>query len=88
MIGRKKSRFFKDIKLKVTSEITSWQHKWFSSGGKEIIIQAIAQAVPAYAMSVFRLPNELCDDIQKSIAKFGGARIKRRKESIGLNGIN
>ncbi|KAH9792802.1 reverse transcriptase domain-containing protein [Citrus sinensis] len=70
MIGRRKSGFFNEVKLKVISKISSWRHKMFSSGGKEILIKVVAQAVPAYAMSVFRLPKGLCDDIQKSIAKF------------------
>lgn len=33
-------------------------------------MKAVAQAVPAYAMSVFKIPLGLCDDIQKSMAKF------------------
>lgn len=32
--------------------------------------QTIAQAAPAYAMSVFRIPLGLCADIQKAIARF------------------
>lgn len=58
------------MKLKVISKISSWCHKMFSSRRKEILIKVVAQAVPAYAMNVFRLPNGLCDDIQKAIAKF------------------
>lgn len=69
-MGRRKTRFFNEVKLKVISKISSWCHKMFSSRGKEILIKAEAQAVPAYAMNVFRLPNGLCDDIQKAIAKF------------------
>ncbi|KAH9709496.1 putative reverse transcriptase/RNA-dependent DNA polymerase [Citrus sinensis] len=70
MLGRNKMSFFKEVKLKVTSKISSWHHKLFSAGGKEILIKAVAQAVPAYAMSVFKLPKGLCEDIQKEIARF------------------
>ena len=34
MIGRKKTSFFNEVKLKVLSKISNWQHKFFSSGGK------------------------------------------------------
>lgn len=70
MIGRKKKTFFKEIKLKVLSKIFNCQHKMFSTGGKETLIKAVAQAVSAYAMSTFKLPKSLCDDIQQAIAKF------------------
>ncbi|KAH9733910.1 hypothetical protein KPL71_017186 [Citrus sinensis] len=63
MIGRNKMNFFNDIKLRVISKVSSWQHKHFSKGGKEVLIKAIAQAVPTYTMSVFKIPQGLCDDI-------------------------
>ncbi|KAH9671372.1 reverse transcriptase domain-containing protein [Citrus sinensis] len=70
MIGRKKVSFFKDIKLRILSKISSWQSKLFSSGGNETLIKPVAQAIPAYAMSVFRLPTTLCEDIRRVIAGF------------------
>ncbi|KAH9718774.1 hypothetical protein KPL70_005591 [Citrus sinensis] len=70
MIGRKKLSFFNEVKLKVLNKIVRWQHRMFSSGGKEILIKAAAQAIPAYAMSVFKIPRGLCDDIQRAIATF------------------
>ncbi|KAH9769811.1 reverse transcriptase domain-containing protein [Citrus sinensis] len=70
MIGRNKTTFFNDIKLRILSKISSWQAKLFSCGGKEILIKAVAQAVPAYAMSVFKLPLGLCEEMQKAIARF------------------
>ncbi|KAH9728345.1 putative reverse transcriptase/RNA-dependent DNA polymerase [Citrus sinensis] len=63
----KSSIFFNDVKLKVLNKISNWQHKLFSSGGKEILIKAVAQAVPAYAMSVFKIPLGLCNDIQRAM---------------------
>ena len=70
MVGRKRTSFFNDVKLKVLSKISNWQHKFFSSGGKETLIKAVAQAIPAYAMSVFKIPIGLCNDIQRAVTKF------------------
>ena len=70
MVGKKRTSFFNDVKLKVLSKISNWQHKLFSSEGNEIIIKAVAQAVPAYAMSVFKIPLGLCNDIQRAMARF------------------
>ena len=70
MVGRNKMNFFNDVKLRVLSKISNWQNKFFSSGGKEVLIKAVAQAVPCYAISVVRIPISLCDYIEKAIAKF------------------
>ena len=35
-----------------------------------MLIKAMAQAIPAYAMSVFRIPVGLCDDIQRTLTRF------------------
>lgn len=63
MIRRNKTTFFNDIKFRILSKISSWQAKLFSCGGKEILIKVVAQAVPAYAMSVFKLPLGLCEEM-------------------------
>lgn len=47
MVGKKRTNFFNDVKLKVLSKISNRQHKLLSSGGKEIPIKMVAQAVPA-----------------------------------------
>lgn len=66
MIGRKNiNSFFNGVKLKALNKISSQQYKFFSSEGKEVLIKAIAQAIQAYAMSVFKILIGLCKDIQK-----------------------
>lgn len=70
MVGRKRKGFFNDIKLRVTSKISSWHHKFFSSGRKEVLIKIVAQAVPVYAISVFKLPLGIYEDMQRTIARF------------------
>ncbi|KAL9440996.1 hypothetical protein AB3S75_019634 [Citrus x aurantiifolia] len=81
MVGRKKTSFFNEIKLRIINKISIWQANFFSSGGKEILIKAVAQAVPAYAMSIFKLPLGLCEDMQKAIAGFWWGK-KRRKDLL------
>lgn len=63
LIGRNKMSFFNDVKLNVLHKISSWNHKMFSSGGRKVFIKAAAQAIPPYAMSIFKLPRGLCDGI-------------------------
>ena len=70
MVGRRKINFFNEIKLRVLSKLSSWQSKNFSCGGKEVLIKAVVQAIAAYAMSVFKIPQGLCEDIEKAISRF------------------
>ena len=79
MIGRKAKSFFIDVKHRVLNKIQSWQHKFFSSGGKEVLIKAVAQAIPAYAMSVFKIPLGLCEDIQRAVARFWWGTSREKK---------
>lgn len=79
MIGRRTKSFFNEIKLRVLSKISSWQHRFFSSGGKEILIKAVAQSVPTYAMSIFKIPLGVCDDMQRAIAKFWWGSTEEKK---------
>ena len=70
MVGRMKINFFNKIKLRVLSKLSSWQSKNFSCGGKEVLIKVVVQAIAAYAMSVFKIPQGLCEDIEKAISRF------------------
>ena len=70
MVGKRKISFFNEIKLRVLSKLSNWQSKKFSCGGKEVLIKAVVQAISTYGMSVFKIPQGLCEDIEKAISRF------------------
>ena len=67
LVGRHRVASFSHIKERVWSKIKGWKGKILSQAGREIMIKAVAQAVPTYAMSFFKLPIRLCQDIESMI---------------------
>jgi len=69
-VGRSRKKVFEYIKKKIWSRIQGWQEKLLSKAGKEILIKAVAQSIPTYAMSCFDLTKELCDELRVIIGKY------------------
>ncbi|XP_075649604.1 uncharacterized protein LOC142620050 [Castanea sativa] len=63
LVGKSKKNTFHALKEKLDNKLSGWKEKMFSQAGKEILIKAVAQAIPTYTMSVFKLPDTLCDEL-------------------------
>ena len=70
LVGRKKRNTFNEIKEKFSKKLTGWKEKMLSKVGKEVLIKAVAQAIPTYTMSCFKLPDALCDELTSMIRNF------------------
>ena len=70
LIGKSKSQVFAEIKERVGKKLAGWKGKLLSIRGREILIKAVAQAVPTYTMSCFQLPKALCDDLESMMRNF------------------
>lgn len=81
-VGRSKTQAFEFLKDRVWKRLKGWKQKLLSFAGREVLLKAVAQAIPTYIMSLFRLPLGLCHDIQRLMARFWwGCKEDERKIS-------
>ena len=69
------------MKQRVANKLTGWKEKLLSNAGNEVLIKAVAQAVPSYMMSCFKLPNTLCDELTGMVRQFWWGQVKDEKKS-------
>ncbi|KAL0384911.1 UNVERIFIED_CONTAM: hypothetical protein Sradi_2885400 [Sesamum radiatum] len=70
MAFRSKRALFATLKDCIWKRIQGWHEITLSKAGKAILIQAVIQAIPTYAMSCFRLPKTLLHEFQALAANF------------------
>uniref|UniRef100_A0A453E7K8 Reverse transcriptase domain-containing protein n=1 Tax=Aegilops tauschii subsp. strangulata TaxID=200361 RepID=A0A453E7K8_AEGTS len=63
--GRAHKGQFETVQDRLRKRLVDWGEQYVSSDNKEILIKAVAQALPTYVMSVFRLPASVCDDLTR-----------------------
>ena len=69
-IGSSKKKIFQVIQDRVWKNLKGWKGKCLSQAGREILIKAVAQAIPTYAMQCFRLPKSILDGMEKMCRAF------------------
>ena len=80
LVGRGKKASFNYIKERVWRKLQGWEGKLLSQAGREVLIKAIIQAIPSFAMGCFKLPLGLFHEIEAMVKKFWwGQRGDRRK---------
>ena len=70
LVGADRSDCFRHLIDRVVARVAGWKEKSLSLGGKETLIKSIAQAVPVYAMMVFRIPTKICKGITSVISQY------------------
>ncbi|XP_073042054.1 uncharacterized protein [Primulina eburnea] len=67
---RSKRIQFAGLRERLLKKINGWASKFFSAGGKETLIKSVLQAIPSYAMSCFKLPISLCNELEQCCSNF------------------
>ena len=84
-MGRSKRNTFAALKARVASKLASWKEKLLSIAGKEVLIKVVAQAVPTYTMSCFKLPKALCDELTSMVSQFWWGQKKEERKMPWLS---
>jgi hypothetical protein len=70
LVGKNRNLAFKEIKEKVIRKLNNWKSKLLTLAGKEVLLKAMVQAIPSYAMSVFLFPASLCKELNQLMQSF------------------
>ena len=62
-----------------------WKEKFISKTGREILIKTVAQAIPTYSMSLFKIPKAICDNINSVLAKYWWGQTKDERKIHWIN---
>ena len=70
VVGKNKNESLIYIKERIWSKLQEWKEKLLSQAGREVLLKAIVQAIPTFAMSCFKLPTSIFHDIEVMIKNF------------------
>ncbi|XP_075636614.1 uncharacterized protein LOC142608835 [Castanea sativa] len=70
VVGRNKKASLIYIKERIWSKLQGWKEKLLFQAGREILLKAVVQAIRTFTMSCFKLPVELCNEVESLIRKF------------------
>jgi hypothetical protein len=68
--GRTKGDHFQPIMKRFSKRLTSWAEKFSSHGAKDTLIKSVAQALPGYAMGVYKMTLGFCEQYERLIWDF------------------
>lgn len=83
--GKSKVGTFKELQERIVKKVMGWKEKTISKAGRETLIKSVAQAIPTYSMSIFKLPRRVCEGINSILAKFWWRQTWNEKKIHWIN---
>jgi ribonuclease HI len=76
---------FQSLQARLSKWLIDLGDSLLAQSAREVLIKAIAQAIPTYVMGVFKLPASVCDDLEQLIRNYwwGSEKGKRKIHWIG-----
>ena len=68
--GRMHKGKFESLQEWLRKVLVDWSEQYMSSGNKEVLIKSVAQAIPTYVMSIFKIPYSVCNDLTRMIRQY------------------
>ncbi|KAF7825477.1 putative protein phosphatase 2C 65 [Senna tora] len=70
VLGRSKVEALAFVREKVTRKVSSWRNNFLSHAGREVLVKAVVNAIPAYSMSVFKFLKKSYKELDSLISNF------------------
>ena len=83
--GQSKVSTFNELQERITKRVKGWKEKFISKARREVLIKTIAQAIPTYSMSIFKIPKVVGDSINSTLAKYYWGQTKDEKKIHWIN---
>ena len=78
--GKSKSATMGYIKERIIQKLQGWKSCLLSQGGREVLIKAVACAIPIYTMQYFKIPKKVCGEVNARMVSFWwGQKREERK---------
>ncbi|KAM2070517.1 hypothetical protein ACFX16_001897 [Malus domestica] len=55
---------------RILGKLQGWKQSALSRAGREVLIKAVVQAIPAYPMCIFKFPAVVCQELDALVPKF------------------
>ncbi|XP_020412737.1 uncharacterized protein LOC109947231 [Prunus persica] len=68
--GRVTKATYKGVLVKVQAKLSAWKSQLLSMASRITLIQSVVSSIPLYTMQTAKLPQALCDDLDKSSKSF------------------
>lgn len=75
-----KIQTFSYLKERLSSKVSGWHARTLSQGGKEVLIKAVATALPVHAMSVYRIPKSIISSLHGIMASFWWSNVEHKRK--------
>ncbi|XP_074315228.1 uncharacterized protein LOC141651412 [Silene latifolia] len=79
VIGRSKKVITDIIRDKLCKRLQGWRGKILSRAGKEVLIKVVANSLPTYVMSVFKIPANFCEELRSIVSRFWWGHDENKK---------
>ena len=67
-------------KERMKVKFSSWFSRMLSQGGKEVLTKSVAMGMLVHAMSCFKLPKTICDNLNSVMSSFWWSSVEERKK--------
>ena len=85
LVGKNRKKSFKEMKDKLARKLAGWKEKFLSKAGKDILIKAMAQAIPTYSMSCFKISDSLCEEMTSLMRNFWWGQKKDERKMAWIS---